>query len=222
MSSQPQSAWSRARSPAQKRIRQRAILDAAAVLIDELGVDKVSLSAIAREAKLSKANCYRYFENREAILLELLVNEGQSWTDQVVDALAKRNSPVEIEELSELVVMATLDRPRLCELTSALWTVLELNVSLDVVADFKRRFGQMSEGLCQSLADSVVGLTSEDAHQFAAFYLMFMGSAWAAAKPSPAMQALYELPEFVDMRMNLRTTLTQHASLLLHGLRHRS
>jgi len=211
MSSQPQSAWSCARSPAQKRIRQRAILDAAAVLIDELGVDKVSLSAIAREAKLSKANCYRYFENREAILLELLVNEGQSWTDQVVDALAKRNGPVEIEELSELVVMATLDRPRLCELTSALWTVLELNVSLDVVADFKRRFGQMSEGL-----------TSEDAHQFAAFYLMFMGSAWAAAKPSPAMQALYELPEFVDMRMNLRTTLTQHASLLLHGLRHRS
>jgi len=218
MSAQTEPAWSRARSPVQKRIRQDAILDAAAVLIDELGIDKVSLSAIARKAQLSKANCYRYFENREAILLELLVEEGQSWTDQVVEQLSHLSDPASIEQLSEIVATATLERPRLCELTSALWTVLESNVSLDVVVGFKRRFGQMSAELCQTLSERLVDLSVEDAHQFASYYLMFMGSAWAAAKPSPTMQALFELDEFKDMQIDLRTTLRRHASLLLHGL----
>jgi len=220
MSTQTEPAWSRARSPAQKRIRQDAILDAAAEMIDELGIDKVSLSAIARKAQLSKANCYRYFENREAILLELMVEEGQSWTDQVVKQLSQLSAPVSIEQLSEIVAEATLEHPRLCELTSALWTVLESNVSLDAVAGFKRRFGQMSAGLCKTLSESLSDLSIDDAHQFASYYLMFMGSAWAAAKPSPTMQALFELDEFKGMQMDLRTTLKRHASLLLYGLLH--
>ena len=220
MSTHTEPAWSRARSSAQKRVRQDAILGAAAVLIDELGIDKVSLSAIARKAELSKANCYRYFENREAILLELMVEEGQSWTDKVAEQLSHLSGPASIEQLSEIVAEATLERPRLCELTSALWTVLEFNVSIDVVAGFKRRFGQMSAELCKTLSDSLVDLSIEDAHQFASYYLMFMGSAWAAAKPSPTMQALFEIDEFKDMQIDLRTTLRRHTSLLLYGLLH--
>jgi len=213
-----QAAWSRARSPAQKRLRQEAILDAAGVLIDEFGVDKVSLSAIARKADLSKANCYRYFENREAIFLELLVKEAQSWTDQLIDQLGKLSGQVSIEQVSEALVNATIERPRMCELTSSLWSVLEQNVSVEVIASFKRRFHELSLAASQALTQRLLALRPDDARQFLTYYLMFVGSAWAAANPSRNIQALFKLVEFENMQMNLRDTLHQHATILLCGL----
>ena len=53
--------WRRARRPEQKQVRKEAILSAARDLIDSEGVERTTLSSIARRADLSKANCYRYF-----------------------------------------------------------------------------------------------------------------------------------------------------------------
>ena len=61
--------FERARQPEQKELRREAILEAATELLAEKGLHDISLSAIARRAKLSKANLYRYFESREAIFL---------------------------------------------------------------------------------------------------------------------------------------------------------
>ena len=63
-----QDSWQRARRPEQKQQRQSAIIAAARKLVDEGGVDNATLSAIAKSAGISKANCYRYYESREAIL----------------------------------------------------------------------------------------------------------------------------------------------------------
>ena len=53
-----------ARNPEHKLVRKEAILSAARYLVDTEGVEGTTLSDIARQANLSKANCYRYFENR--------------------------------------------------------------------------------------------------------------------------------------------------------------
>ena len=46
-------AWQRARNPEQKEQRRVAILDAAATLFEQGGLDNVSLNAIATEAGIS-------------------------------------------------------------------------------------------------------------------------------------------------------------------------
>ncbi len=62
------------RAPVQERSRQTVvrILDAAAAIADELGVDAVTTRAIADRAGVSYPSLYRFFADREAILDELM------------------------------------------------------------------------------------------------------------------------------------------------------
>lgn len=62
------------RAPVQERSRQTVtrILDAAAAIADEHGVDAATTRAIADRAGVSYPSLYRFFPDREAILDELL------------------------------------------------------------------------------------------------------------------------------------------------------
>jgi AcrR family transcriptional regulator len=62
------------RAPMQERSRQTVIriLDAAAAIADEHGVDAASTRAIADRAGVSYPSLYRFFADREAILDELM------------------------------------------------------------------------------------------------------------------------------------------------------
>lgn len=62
------------RAPVQERSRKTVtrILDAAAAIADEQGVDAVTTRAIADRAGVSYPSLYRFFADREAILDELL------------------------------------------------------------------------------------------------------------------------------------------------------
>jgi AcrR family transcriptional regulator len=62
------------RAPVQERSRQTVIriLDAAAAIADEQGVDAATTRAIADRAGVSYPSLYRFFDDREAILDELL------------------------------------------------------------------------------------------------------------------------------------------------------
>lgn len=62
------------RAPVQERSRQTVvrILDAAAAIADEMGVDAVTTRAIADRAGVSYPSLYRFFADREAILDELM------------------------------------------------------------------------------------------------------------------------------------------------------
>ena len=64
--------FQRARSEEQREARRRAILDAAAAMLTEMPLAQVTLNELSRRAGLAKSNVLRYFESREAVLLELL------------------------------------------------------------------------------------------------------------------------------------------------------
>src|SRR5580700_5854158 len=71
--------FQRARSEEQREVRRRAILDAAAAMLTEMPVTEVTLNELSRRAGLAKSNVLRYFESREAVLLELLDAAWQDW-----------------------------------------------------------------------------------------------------------------------------------------------
>ena len=212
------SKWRRARRPEQKQVRKEAILSAARDLVDTEGVERTTLSAIARGANLSKANCYRYFEKREAILLQVVLEETSEWTGAIVDGLGRLTGNGNVEVVSELLVRETLERPRLCELVSSMWTVLEQNVSEKVLADFKLEFRKTASQWTTILTEVLPSLSEEQAKQFSRFFLLFIASAWPASKLSPVMEKLMMREEFAGMKMDLETTLHTHSLTLLKGL----
>ena len=80
--------FQRARSEEQREARRRAILDAAADMLAEMPVAQVSLNELSRRAGLAKSNVLRYFDSREAVLLELLNSAWQEWLGQLEEILA--------------------------------------------------------------------------------------------------------------------------------------
>jgi AcrR family transcriptional regulator len=91
---------------------------------------------------LAKSNVLRYFESREAVLLELLDAAWREWLDALADALPVGDGAVppadRIEQVAAVVARTLVDRPMLCELGSASAAVLEHNVSAEVAARFER------------------------------------------------------------------------------------
>ena len=210
--------WLRARRPEHKQERREAILAAARRLLDTDGVEGATLSAIAREAGLSKANCYRYFESREAILLTVILDEARAWAREVdarLQALAGQSS---VDAVVEVFVRTTVERPRLCMLFSSLWSVLERNVSIESVADFKRNFLEVSFAPVDSVTTVLPTMSAEDVYSFTTFFFLFVAGSWPAANPAPIVVEVLEREEFAGHCIVFEPVLRAHAQTVLRGL----
>ncbi|MCR9097176.1 MAG: TetR family transcriptional regulator [bacterium] len=216
--SRPDAAWQRARRPEQKAERRRAILDATVALLDEAGVEGATLSEIARRAGLSKANCYRYFESREAILLELTLAESRAWMDAIEAGLVPLADSGDVAAVTGVFADATVARPRLCTLYGAIYSVMERNVRPDGVAEFKQRFHERVFGSGNAIVRALPDLTAGDAEQFVLFLGFFIAGAWPSATPAPGV------PEALARRVpgyrprDFETMLRAHTRIVLQGL----
>jgi AcrR family transcriptional regulator len=100
----------------------------------------LSLNELARRADMAKANVYRYFETREALLLELLWQEWQRWfgklREEWPDAFCSPGLEAVVSKLAGSLARGAL----VCKLTAALPTVLEQNLAEPTIRAFKRAF----------------------------------------------------------------------------------
>ena len=210
--------WQRARRPEQKEERRRSILSAALELLDEVGIEGTTLSEIARWAGLSKANCYRYFESREAILLALTLDEIEDWMTDIARSLDPLADSDDVDGVAEAFVAATLQRPRLCTLFSTISSVLEHNVSVDVVADFKQKFNARVFGSSDLIRAAIPGLSPEDADQYVLFLGFFIAGAWPSANPAPAVLEAFGRSGSAERRLDFPDALRTHSRVVLRGL----
>jgi AcrR family transcriptional regulator len=76
--------------PVQQRSAQRItlLLDVAAELIDEIGIDGLTTSDVAARSDSSVGVVYRYFPNIQSLLRALAARNRQQFMDKVVAALA--------------------------------------------------------------------------------------------------------------------------------------
>ncbi len=213
-----QESWQRARRPEQKQQRQSAIVAAARTLVDDGGVEHATLSAIAKSAGISKANCYRYYESREAILLDVFLQEAQDHTRCVVQALSAHVGSNDVDATATIIVRNTVARPRLLNLVSVLWSVLERNISEALITDFKRQFHTLSAEWARVINLVHPKLTQQQAEVFASCHLMFISSAWQAANPPPAVAAVMQRAEFCGSRIEFQPLLQAHTLNLLKGM----
>src|SRR5882757_6954696 len=79
--------FQRARSEEQREIRRRVILHTAAAMLDEMPVSALSLNELSRRVGLAKSNVLRYFESREAVLLDLLAHAAGEFLTEIREAV---------------------------------------------------------------------------------------------------------------------------------------
>jgi AcrR family transcriptional regulator len=216
-------AFQRARSEEQREIRRQAILDAAAAMLDVMPVSEVTLNELSRRAGLAKSNVLRYFESREAILLELLDRAAKLWLSelpgQLADGIAPDGTPRErADQLAHVLARSVTPQRELCDLLSAQASVLEHNVSAEVVARYKRAMSDNQAALTELALRQLPELGSEGAWKACAMALVFMGALWSYTQPPASVLAAYAAdPSLAALRLDFTAALEEALGTLIAG-----
>ncbi|MEG3636711.1 TetR/AcrR family transcriptional regulator [Micromonospora palythoicola] len=215
--------FQRARTEEQREIRRRAILDAASAMLDEMPVAAVTLNELSRRAGLAKPNVLRYFESREAVLLELLDRFLAEWLADLTAELtngidAKLPMAERAVAVAEILSRSLSGRVVLCDLFGAQGSVLEHNVSVEVAIRHKRaslaHLATMAELIQRHLPE-----LDENAELFGLQTLVMAGSLAAYATPPPSLEAAYQAePSLARFHLELEDALKLALTATLLGV----
>jgi len=217
--------FQRARSEEQREVRRRAILDVAMDMLTRMPVSQLTLNELARQVGLAKSNVLRYFETREAVLLDLLDAAVDDWLGELETALAQvvpavgKQPERDGDEVARAVAAALSGRPVLCDLLSAQAAVLERNVSAQVAARHKRATLDHVNRFAAGVLVPLPRLGAAGAAEFAGLALLSAGALWSSCQPTPAMLEAYAAdPGLARMRMEFEPALAEVLAVLLTGL----
>jgi AcrR family transcriptional regulator len=220
--------FQRARSDEQRAIRRKAILDTAAAMLAEMSVADVSLNELSRRVGLAKSNVLRYFDSREAVLLELLDALTREWIEQLARELpatvsARAGYPRRAEQLAAAFARTLAERPVLCDLLSAQAAVLEHNVSVEAIASFKRRGAEHAQALAGLVRDALPELDADKAWRLIVGAFLITAAIWSYATPPQAVLDAYEQDHALDaMRIEFAAAIEDYLVTLAIGLEARA
>ena len=218
------STFQRARSEDQREARRQAILQTAAGMLAEMPVSAVSLNELSRRVGLAKSNVLRYFDSREAVLLDLLVQLAGDFFTQVGQQLpeaVEAHGPVRARaEGVAAALSATLAaHPTLCELLSVQAGVLEHNVSAETVAKYKREGYNSLAGFTGALRQVLPEFSEEEAAEATRTIVVFAGALWTHANPPQSVRDAYAAdPSLVFLPEGFAGSLERTISIVLMGL----
>ncbi|XVV10049.1 TetR/AcrR family transcriptional regulator [Actinoplanes sp. CA-131856] len=213
--------FQRARTEEQREIRRRAILDVAAAMLDEMPVAAVTLNELSRRVGLAKPNVLRYFESREAVLLEVLDHLLREWLTELAGELTVDEGAPMAERatvVAEVLSRSLAGRVVLCDLFGAQGSVLEHNVSVEVVARYKRASLERLTTMT-ALIEKCLPELGEGATLFSLQAMVLAGALSAYSTPPPSLRAAYQAePELARFHMDLRESLRLALTAALLGV----
>ena len=219
--------FQRARNEEQRAIRRQAILETASAMLDEMPVAEVTLNELSRRVGLAKTAVLRYFESREAVLLDLMDDRTATWLAELEQELAdgvdsSRSAPERAEQMADVLSRSLAAQRVLCDLFGAQGGVLEHNVSVEVVRRHKRAsLGNLA--VMAGLVRRHLPEVGDHAELFCLHVLVMGGALSAYTSPPPSLLAAYESePELAVHHADLRTALRLAGITSLVGLLPRS
>ena len=220
--------FQRARSDEQRALRSQAILDTAAAMLQEMPVADLSLNELSRRVGLAKSNVLRYFDSREAVLLELLASCSREWLAQLAaelpSAVSRRAAfKRRAEQLATAIAGSLVERPVLCDLMSAQAAVLEHNVCAASVTRYKLAAVADAELFARLVLEALPELSEDDAWRYMVGAWLMTSALWAHARPPEAvLQALAADERLEKARLDFPVTLADHLTTLAVGLNARA
>lgn len=196
-------------------------------MLDEMSVAEVTLNELSRRVGLAKTAVLRYFESREAVLLDLMDDRTATWLTELEQELAHAVDPdrpatERAEQTADALSRSLAAHRVLCDLYGAQGGVLEHNVSVEAV----RRHKRASLANLAVMADLVrrhLPEIGDHADQFCLTVLLVAGALSAYTPPPPSLLAVYESePELAVHRIDLGAALRLAIVTSLVGLLPRS
>lgn len=214
--------FQRARSEDQRAIRRQEILGTASAMLEEMPVSDISLNELSRRTGLAKPNVLRYFESREAILLELFIEAWDEWLAALPSLFEghltlKSNARQRGDRIAQIIARSLAVRPAFCDLFSAHASVLEYNISGAIAARFKHAALANVHTLAQLLHARLPELGNL-AEQLSAQIGFSMSAVWSHSRPSPGVLAASDVdPSLSRHRIHFEKALEAMIATLISG-----
>ncbi len=211
----------RARSEEQREIRRQAILETASSMLSDMPVSQISLNELSRRTGLAKSAMVRYFESREAVLLELLDASLRCWVAEIVVELShdtrSGSAQERADQLAALLSRSLREHAVLCDLMTAQPGVLEYNVSPETLLCFRRSTHDTITQYTDAIRGYIPEL-GEDAQSVSLSTVVTSAALWMYAQPSASAIAASEAePELSDISLNFDSDLEIMLSRLITG-----
>ena len=220
--------FQRARSDEQRAIRRQTILDTAAAMLEEMPVAELSLNELSRRVGLAKSNVLRYFDSREAVLLELLASSVREWlahlAAELPSAVSRRAGfKRRAGQLAATISESLAARPVLCDLMSAQAAVLEHNVSVETVTRYKLAGMADADAFGGVVRSALPELSADDAWRYTIGAWVMTSALWSHARPPEAvLQAFAADARLAQAQLDFQPTLEDYLTTLALGLHARA
>ncbi|SKQ54726.1 TetR family transcriptional regulator [Mycobacteroides abscessus] len=211
----------RARSEEQREIRRQAILETASSMLSDMPVSQISLNELSRRTGLAKSAMIRYFESREAVLLELLDGALRDWVTEIVTELSRDtydgSAQQRADRLAALLSRSLREHAVLCDLMTAQPGVLEYNVSPETLLCFRRSAHTTIARYTDAIRSFIPEL-GDDSQSVSLSTVVTSAALWMYAQPSASAIAAAEAePALADISLNFDTDLETMLSRLIIG-----
>jgi AcrR family transcriptional regulator len=213
--------FQRARSQEAKQVRREAILDAAQRLFHEKSYEGLTVDAVAKTSRIAKGTVYLYFGTKEAIFLELLLLEIESWFAALADPLDLLQ-PGDVRGVAELLSRSLEERRTLRRLASLLHQTLEQNVDAATVRSFRRRALDSMLVPAARLERCLPQLAPGEGQKLLLDVHAFVIGVGHMAEPGPVVAQVIAEPGFEILRVDFVTKLRELIEMILRGWVQRS
>ena len=140
----------RARSPEQKQERMEAIMAAADKLFQKQPYHQITMGTIAEELGWSRSSLYKYAATQEEIFLALHSAKNRAWLTELAEAL--EDAPLLVDEFARLWAESTERHADFLRYQEIVISIIESNVTLERLTQFKRDFADMLAPITALLA----------------------------------------------------------------------
>lgn len=200
------------------------ILDTASVMLEAMPTNEVTLNELSRRVGLAKSNVLRYFESREAILLELLDRARKQWLGELAGELTAGVGPhgsarERGDRLAAVVARSLAGRRVLCDLLGAQAGVLEHNVSVEVAVRYKRAAHADIATLADLVGLHLPELDEQACWKVSGLAVVTIGTLWTHSQPSASVLAAYRSDSaLAAMRPDFTEAVEETLAVLLSGV----
>ena len=186
----------RARSEAQKQDRKSVILDAARAMLADSDASALTMNGLAKRAGVAKGTLYLYVKTKEEVFALLLADDVVSYVEHVSPALDTADG------LSAATQAFVATHPLFLPFVARITSIIETNLSLDALVDFKRLSRDQTQALMAALQATHTMESAQALEVTLALWSTLQGAAQLCIAPN---HALTDLPEDVQTFYELGT-----------------
>ena len=209
--------FQRARTDKNKEKRWDEIIDSTTELFEEFPFAKISLSNISKNTSFTRANLYSYVSSKDEIFLKILLKDFGSWVKHL-EKKTKSKSDISSEEFIRIWCDSINEHKRLFHLFVLLKFVIEENVGLEPLIEFKTELTSHFKPLQSIISKCLPALSDKAVYDFFNAQYYFAVGVLTVSEPNKTQRNAHELSESDYIIPDFYDELKNHLRIYLSGL----